>query len=681
MAECVLVDQGHVFAHIVGQKTSWDASQEAIHEFQAGVAKSTGVRLPIDAGEVLKNQLEPVRSRPVRIQFILADHGSGLGKDGFRLRSGETAISFEAETKHGFMKGVYFFLKRYCGFEWLWPGPTGEVCESKQRLAIPVGDIEDRPKYLWRHLLFSDMEGLPAPKWSPMEFHMPPNHATMAEYRLWCRRNQLGGYKTLIGHTWGAFVNPDEYGQTHPEYFAETNGSRTNSIAGWPGKHGGQLCTTNPDVINLLVKKVRQFFDEHPDYDVISISPNDGTGFCECDRCISLDVKYGNPAPNDTATKGGELAGTFKDDADKTGRSSRITGPITDRMFDYANAVARQIAESHPNKMLLLLVYSLYRDPPRMVKLAPNIIAQYCLQCHQHWDEKIRESDYRDIQTLKSNAPEVGIYEYYDQGAWPGVVRSFPDLISRSVSTFHQIGVRHYSTQGSTGFATNGFNFWFLAKALWDPQANVDVCLAEYCRKAFGQAAPTMVEYYNLWRNRWKECRGLSNLGDAVPGSAGSAQVTAPFDQIRYLYPRKFLEKCNRTLDEARRNVAPDSQERTRIEFVARGWEATSLAVRAAEVTYALRDRGWPMLAQDVTEEVVRTLGDPQDVRRQAQEALTWWNRWEGFVESVRDDFVVSHFWTRYCFDSRKGLHPHMALEKILAILSETSNRGQAKRT
>ncbi len=671
MRECILVQDGTPRAKILGQGESWKDSKEAIQELRTGIAKAAGVRLPVDGSGVFPSTLEPVRDMPVMIRFnLVSKKDPSLGKDGFRIHVREDEVRFEAGTTHGFLNAVYAFLERYCGFAWLWPGPDGEVYDQVKTLAIPVGEFQDMPKFLWRHLLFSDIDDRET-KWSAMEFHMQPDAVTQKAFRLWCRRNRIGGYKVLTGHTWGQMINPEEYGKTHPEYFAQIEGSREKGASYWTGKHGGQLCTTNPEVLELLVAKVRKFFDDNPEYDVVSISPNDGGGFCECDDCIALDMAYGNPAPKDSSSSGKELEGTFRDDADKTGKPSRITGPITDRMFTFANQVAEKIAQSHPDKLLLLLVYSSYREPPKKVTLAKNIIAQYCLQCHQHWDSKTRDADFRDMENLTRVAPETGIYEYFDQGAWPGAVRSFPDLIEQAAARLSRLGVRHYSTQAGTGFATNGFNLWFLARVLWNPEQTVEDSLKEYCRKGFGPAGPSMQEYFNLWRQRWKECRGLSKFGDEVPGTSGSNTFVAPFDQLRRLYPQEFLTRCREKLDQARGHTREGSGERRRVDFIARGLEATLLAVRAASFSYRLAEEGWPMLHQHVTPESVRKLGNPEDIRRKALEALSYWDQWEAYIESVRNDFVLSHFWTRYCYDSRKYLHPHLALQRILAVINE----------
>ena len=142
------------------------------------------------------------------------------------------------------------------------------------------------------------------------------------------------------------------------------------------------------------------------------------------------------------------------------------------------------------------------------------------------------------------------MYEYFDQGAWPGPPRLFPDLIGKSVSSLHELGTRYYATQASTGFAVNGFNLFFLSRALWNPDVDVDETLALYCEKGFGGASEAMKAYFNLWRDRWKELKGLTSFGDSVPGTAsGVARPVAPFDQIRRLYPKAFLKKCQTQID------------------------------------------------------------------------------------------------------------------------------------
>jgi hypothetical protein len=673
---CVLIQNKKSLCRIVLQKDTLKASKEAIHELQTGVAKATGVRISLDYSVLNVVSLEYSRRTLVSIRFnIISQKEKMFGKDGFRIRVEKAKVYFEAETKSGLLNAVYTFLRQYCGFLWLWPGNDGEVYDGIDTLSIPVGKNQETPDYLWRHLLFTDIDEETGPeKWCDLEIHLYPNQSTMQQYLLWCKRNRMGGLKVKAGHIWGEWINPDVYGKSHPEYFAEIKASNHESITMWDGKHSGQLCTSNPEVVDIIIEKTRQFFDKNPDYDVVSISPNDGIGFCECNDCISADVSFGNPLP-DLPHDALELDSAFKDELDKTRQSNRITGPITDRMFTFANKVAEQIEKSHPDKLLLILVYGIYRQPPKKVKLAPNVIAQYCAQCNQYWNAGVFEEDCQNLERLSSSSENMGIYEYYDQGAWPGVIRSFPDLIHRSVSYFHETGGRYYSTQAGTGFATNGFNLWFLAEMLWKSSTNVDKSINLYCKKAFGEAAGEMKVYFKLWSNRWQEYMS-SNLEkeEACVLKSSNTQV-APFELVSRIYSDELLDKASQSLEQACAKVPVTSIQRRRIDFVARGLEATKIAIQAAQVSYVLSEKGWPMRYEEVTQESVRQLGEPAKVRLEVEKALVLWERWEAYMESVRDEFVLSHFWARYCFDSRKFLHPHFALKTILDVVTKISTQ------
>ena len=93
----------------------------------------------------------------------------------------------------------------------------------------------------------------------------------------------MGASVTTVGvHAWGQMVPPAVYGPTHPEYFAEVKGTRQRDWSKFDGSHEYQLCVSNPDVIRLGIDWARRYFDQNRDVDIVSISPNDGLGFCEC---------------------------------------------------------------------------------------------------------------------------------------------------------------------------------------------------------------------------------------------------------------------------------------------------------------------------------------------------------------------------------------------------------------
>src|SRR5690606_20391033 len=54
-----------------------------------------------------------------------------------------------------------------------------------------------------------------------------------------------------------------------------------------------QFCSTSPEVIEIVARKINAHFDAHPDAIVASIDPNDLAPLCLCDRCLTLERQYG----------------------------------------------------------------------------------------------------------------------------------------------------------------------------------------------------------------------------------------------------------------------------------------------------------------------------------------------------------------------------------------------------
>jgi hypothetical protein len=51
----------------------------------------------------------------------------------------------------------------------------------------------------------------------------------------------------------------------------------------------------------------------------------------------------------------------------------------------------------------------------------------------------------------------------------------------------------------------NTLTFWLYAKLAWNPYADLDELIAEFCDKCYGDASPYMQEYYRLLKAGWDE--------------------------------------------------------------------------------------------------------------------------------------------------------------------------------
>jgi hypothetical protein len=88
-------------------------------------------------------------------------------------------------------------------------------------------------------------------------------------------------------HTFIKLIPPEKYYAEHPEYFALVNGKRTVTDSKSPGN---QLCTSNPNIIREVAANLIAVLDAEPEIELITLSPNDSGGFCECEKCRALTI-------------------------------------------------------------------------------------------------------------------------------------------------------------------------------------------------------------------------------------------------------------------------------------------------------------------------------------------------------------------------------------------------------
>ncbi len=438
--------------------------------------------------------------------------------------------------------------------------------------------------------------------------------------KVWEKHNRFGGLRIYGGHAFGEILPTVKYGLTHPEYYALVNGKRDWQHA--DGKHGTQPCTTNPDVIEVTIEYVRRFFNEHPDYDALSISLNDGRGFCECDQCRRLD----SGATQSTA-------------GDPEGGKAGRTRVITDQIMTFANQVAAGLAQTHPAKKLILFAYGPYKQPSTKVRPASNVIVQYTFHAAENWNPEAEARQLRETGAWSEVTKQLAVYEYFIQGNSPDLPRLMPEPIQRSLERLRAQGYAYYQTQSGDGYAINGLNNHILARLLWDPSADVNAIQSDYVEKGFGKAAGPMARYFRRLEEQWKDRKGKAVAMDDA--------TVAQYRALAEAYPPQFREACRQDLAEALRMA--EGQDRERVRMVQQGWRYVDLTVGAVEKTLPLLEAGWRF-----TPAAVPPTGAG---KAEIHDALAAWEERDRHVESLKQDFVLSYVWIRYN-DQNRGFVP-----------------------
>ena len=262
---------GEPHAQIVTSAEPTYLEQFAASELQSYFQRMSGAELPIvKEGEDVPHpysffigETEKNLSRAIEISE------ETVGRDGFVLHSIPGGLCIFGSDELSPLFGVYELLERYFEVRWFMPGEIGEHLPQRETLRMGQVELVYKPSFRVRWVGNGE--------W--------PLRQRMNAYVKAGDRDVGINWKWHF-HTFRILIPPEKYHAEHPEYFALVNGERkvTDSKS-----HGNQLCTSNPDVIREVGENMIAVLDEDPSIEIITLSPNDGGGFCECENCTALD--------------------------------------------------------------------------------------------------------------------------------------------------------------------------------------------------------------------------------------------------------------------------------------------------------------------------------------------------------------------------------------------------------
>lgn len=254
-------------------------------------------------------------------------------------------------------------------------------------------------------------------------------------------------------HAYNQIIPNDPYFKEHPEWFPLRSGRRT------PGDiHGSQLCVTADGLADQFAANVNAIFDADPTCRLLSISPNDGRGWCECPRCAELDQKL---CGGRTTQQG-------------LGGERPFRG---DRVFWFANEVARRVAEKHPDKKLLVLAYINYAEPPDTIRPLPNVVPLLCHYAPADYSRPIADPESEPNRLFNDLlcrwvkiTPDILIYSYVSKSMWWRLPRPVVRTFSADIQHYHELGVHRYYCQSKLSDWPLGGPLYYVVAALVGPR-------------------------------------------------------------------------------------------------------------------------------------------------------------------------------------------------------------------
>ncbi|HHV85277.1 MAG TPA: DUF4838 domain-containing protein [Petrimonas sp.] len=415
------------------------------------------------------------------------------GRDGFEIKSLKNELIIRGRNDLGTLFGVYELLERYFDVRWFMPGE--EYFPRNNTLKIGQINLIYKPSFTFRWVGSGE--------WA---LHQRMNCFVNAEGQ------DIGINWKWHFHTFRRLIPPELYYEKHPEYFALVDGKRTVTDS---RSSGNQLCTSNPDVVREVAKNLIDTLNVEPDIEIITLAPNDGRGFCECEHCSALD---------------------------EPGRDWHAK--YSNRLAIFNRDVSAIVKEKYPNVLIKVGAYAMYARPPldKDYKPEENQIIQLChlYFCHTHplgsnmcksGDTYEVSPEYQPNQEFEKIldqwldlSPHLFIYEYYSIDGMGRANLPWPMMhnIRTDIPYYRNKGVEGFYTQQSDNlFYRLGLNYYVAAKLCWNADLNVESLIDDYFDKFYGKAAYPMKEFYMSMEEsmlEWNKCcsyglQGVTPIG------------------------------------------------------------------------------------------------------------------------------------------------------------------------
>jgi hypothetical protein len=444
--------------------------------------------------------------------WFKVDRADELGPEGFVLQSDGTSLYLVAAKPRGVQHAVSTLLQRL-GCRWYFPGEAWQIIPRRKTIA---GQWHERhtPAFPTQRRIWYGYGAYPAGK---------------RDLEEWERHNRMGGpIEVSIGHTWHG-LNPDRDFAKHPDWFALVDGKRQPT----------KPCYSHPQVLERAIQSALKQAGQGKG--MISMTPPDGLGYCECERCLAV-FAGGKPFRSHST-----LFARRPDGA--------LVNITSETLFAFVNQVAAAVAKKYSQTLIGCYAYSAYSHPPSF-KLHPNVYLQ-TTTAFRRTPITLQEQ----ITAFGKKTKQVGIREYYSVYQWdwdyPDPGKMAPNRLVEDLKFYHRNGITAVNAEASNNWAARGLGYYVASQLMWDVDVDVKEIVRDFYQQAFGPAAGAMQRYYARWYGPdvavLKDERALPK--PCVLYEKGKFDVDA-------------LKAAYRDLDEAVRLVPVDSGYRQRIDLL-----------------------------------------------------------------------------------------------------------------
>lgn len=489
--------------------------------------------------------------------------------------------------KRGCLYAVYSFLQDVVGVRW-W---TAEATFAPKKPTLEVPDdlaISYAPQMISREMYHRDAQ--------PTVFsaRMKGNGSLTPEY---------GGAVRIVNfvHSFYKYLPPDKYFSAHPNWYSEIDGQRKHEHA--------QLCLTNDEMTQELIKNVLEALRAQPDSKIIDVSQNDWYGFCTCAQCKAVDEAEQSQA------------GT---------------------LLLMLNKVAEAVEKEFPDVLVESLAYQYTRKPPKTIKPRDNVLIRLCtIECSyiQPLSGEQNASFAADLEGWSKLAKYLFIWDYTTN--YNDYLGPHPNLLVLAPN------VRYFVEHGAIGLFAEGegddfceLKNWLLLRLMWEPHLDGDKLIDEFLRGYYGEAvAPFLKQYWDVLIARAeKEKIYLGCFGVTSEKWLDLATLNQATDAM------------NQAVEKATSVYGPESAELARLQKSKMGIDHVWLS-RYYPLRVEARDQNLPFLGPDDPLRAAEDFAARARRFKTSAATISQEANFEAYLENLQAQFLAQQYPPEICKD------------------------------
>ena len=382
-----------------------------------------------------------VDSKPIKGDVVIGGKTTEAGEDGFLIECIDGMMRIKTGGDKGAVYGIVTILEKYMGVSYY--AKDIYTLTRSADIELPSFRHVETPAFRYRQTYSYGNNDPVYVKWFRLE--TPGN---IFASNLWV-------------HTFDRILPSEVYGKEHPEYYSFIKGKRQ------PGNHS-QWCLTNPDVFDIVVRKIDSIFKANPEARMISVSQNDGNNtYCTCPECKAVDDHEGAHSGS---------------------------------LIHFMNKLATRF----PDKEFSTLAYLYSMQPPKHVKPLPNVNIMLCnIDCKREVPLTDNDSGRDFMKALEGWSAISDNIFIWDYGInFDNLVSPFPNfhILKKNIQLFKKYHATMLFEQvnGVEGADFSEMRAYMLSKLMWNPELDSDSLMRVFMDGYYGKASPFLYQYRKI---------------------------------------------------------------------------------------------------------------------------------------------------------------------------------------